>query len=169
MPRVVEFILPVARMSLGYADTLLKEITPAIFARLPQGLQTNHPAFVYGHLSVYPDKILPDLGFASIAKPDQKWIDLFEAGAVCKDDPSGTIYPAMETIVGRFRERHAALLEALPGVSDDTLAAINPNEQARQRLPTLGARLNFYLTGHMMMHLGQISAWRRMMGLGSAM
>jgi hypothetical protein len=26
----------------------------------------------------------------------------------------------------------------------------------------------FYCGGHMMMHLGQMSAWRRMEGLGSA-
>jgi hypothetical protein len=26
----------------------------------------------------------------------------------------------------------------------------------------------FYCGGHMMMHLGQLSAWRRMLGLGAA-
>jgi hypothetical protein len=34
--------------------------------------------------------------------------------------------------------------------------------------PTLGSLYNFYVGGHMMMHLGQISTWRRMMGLGAA-
>jgi hypothetical protein len=28
--------------------------------------------------------------------------------------------------------------------------------------------INFYVGGHMMLHLGQLSAWRRMMGLGAA-
>jgi len=28
--------------------------------------------------------------------------------------------------------------------------------------------LNFYLGGHVMLHIGQMSAWRRMMGLGPA-
>ena len=34
--------------------------------------------------------------------------------------------------------------------------------------PTLGSMHAFYTGGHIMMHLGQISAWRRMQGLGAA-
>ena len=34
--------------------------------------------------------------------------------------------------------------------------------------PTVGAAINFYLTGHVMMHAGQISAWRRCMGMPAA-
>jgi hypothetical protein len=37
-----------------------------------------------------------------------------------------------------------------------------------ERFPTLGSVHAFYCGGHIMMHLGQMSAWRRMMGLGSA-
>jgi hypothetical protein len=38
----------------------------------------------------------------------------------------------------------------------------------KQLFPTLGSVQTFYCGGHMMMHLGQMSAWRRMEGLGSA-
>jgi len=34
--------------------------------------------------------------------------------------------------------------------------------------PTLGSLQSFYCGGHIMMHLGQVSAWRRMMDLGAA-
>jgi hypothetical protein len=34
-------------------------------------------------------------------------------------------------------------------------------------MPTVGAAVNFMLGGHLQMHLGQVSAWRRAMGLGS--
>ncbi|HVZ94839.1 MAG TPA: hypothetical protein VG797_10050 [Phycisphaerales bacterium] len=169
MPQVVEAIIPAANMGLRYADRLLKDINARDFARLPKGIQTNHPAFVFGHLSVYPDKIMPDIGLGAIAKPDQKYLDLFDAGKECKDDPSGSIYPPMAEIVARFRERHAALMEKLPSVKDEVLWTPNPNERSREFFPTQAPRLTFYLTGHMQMHLGQVSAWRRIMGMPSAM
>jgi hypothetical protein len=34
--------------------------------------------------------------------------------------------------------------------------------------PTIGGAVNFLLVGHVQMHLGQVSTWRRVMGLGSA-
>jgi hypothetical protein len=34
--------------------------------------------------------------------------------------------------------------------------------------PTVGGAVNFLCGGHNMMHLGQISTWRRAAGLGSA-
>ena len=36
------------------------------------------------------------------------------------------------------------------------------------RFPTKGAALGFYVGGHFMMHMGQLSAWRRAMGMGAA-
>jgi hypothetical protein len=38
----------------------------------------------------------------------------------------------------------------------------------RDLFPTIGAAINFYLIGHVQVHLGQISAWRRGMGLPPA-
>jgi hypothetical protein len=38
----------------------------------------------------------------------------------------------------------------------------------RELFPTIGSVQAFYCGGHMMMHLGQMSAWRRMEGLGTA-
>jgi hypothetical protein len=34
--------------------------------------------------------------------------------------------------------------------------------------PTIGSMQAFYVGGHMTFHLGQVSAWRRMQGLGPA-
>ncbi|MEY4102879.1 MAG: hypothetical protein RL461_81, partial [Planctomycetota bacterium] len=39
----------------------------------------------------------------------------------------------------------------------------------KERFPVLGQAVLFLCNNHQMMHLGQISAWRRVMGLGSAM
>jgi hypothetical protein len=60
--------------------------------------------------------------------------------------------------------------EVLPDVSDETFARDNPMEgRFREVFPKVGTAVNFLCTSHLMMHLGQISTWRRAIGLASAM
>ena len=60
-------------------------------------------------------------------------------------------------------------METLAQTADEKFAEENRNERMRSRFSTVGAMHNFYTGGHFMIHMGQVSAWRRMMGLGSAM
>jgi len=163
------------RITLGLADRLVAGIEPAMFARQPIGhngerINCNHPAFILGHLSIYPQRILTILGKdpAAAAIP-AAYEELFKAGANCKDDAAGDIYPAMDDILKYFRASHTALVDALPGVADELFVAENPDVSRRERWPTLGMQVDFMIGGHLMLHLGQLSTWRRCMGLGSAM
>lgn len=174
MARLGEILARIGEMSYGMAELQLKDVTPAMFARKPnlggREIDTNHPAFVYGHLAIYPTMLMGMLGLDAAKAPKPAGFDeLFSAGKPCLDDPSGTIYPAMDTIVKVFMANHRVLLDALPGVPDATFAGDNPREQSRKRFPTVGDAVGFMVGSHMMMHLGQVSAWRRCMGLGPVM
>jgi hypothetical protein len=169
MGMVAQTIVPSAKFCLGYADATLKDVKAADFGKMPKGVVTNSPAFVFGHLGVYPDRLLEAVGRGELAKPIAKHLDLFVKGKECVDDPNGTIYPPMEELVSRFRERHEVLLGVLSELTDGDFAKTNPNEAMRERFPTVGILANFLLSGHMMMHLGQVSVWRRCMGLGPCM
>ncbi len=162
-------ILPAAHRTRGYAEAILKGIQPKDFAREPKGIHTNHPAWVFGHLSTYPDWMLQIIGKPELAKPRDGFEALFANKTESKDDPAGTIYPAMETITAHYFERTDAILKALAETDDATLAQPNPSEGMKDRFPTVGSMINFMLGAHSMMHFGQISTWRRIMGLGSAM
>lgn len=172
-----QLIAHLGSISLGMAEMQLKEITPAMFARLPAHptrpggvIQTNHPAFVYGHLAIYPAMLLGYLGLdPAPATAPKGFEDVFANGKPCLDDPKATIYPAMSAVTEAFFASHRALLAALPEVSDAALAKDHPREQSRSRFPTLAHAATFTLTGHIMFHLGQVSAWRRAQGLGSVM
>ena len=159
-------------LSVGYAERLLKDVTPATFARFasPGGMpiESNHPAFVYGHLSLYGPRILTQLGQSGAAAPAE-FDAVFSKDAKCVDDPSGSVYPAMSTVTDSFFGGYKAAVAALRAASDDAFQKPNPMEGRMASLfPTLGSLQTFYCGGHIMMHLGQISAWRRMMGLGPA-
>ncbi len=159
-------------LSVGYAERLLKDVTPATFARFasPGGMpiESNHPAFVYGHLSLYGPRILTQLGLSGADAPAE-FDAVFSKDAKCVDDPAGSVYPAMATVTESFFGGYKAAVAALRAASDDAFQKPNPMEGRMATLfPTLGSLQTFYCGGHIMMHLGQISAWRRMMGLGAA-
>ena len=162
--------------SLGqlYAKRLLVGVTPENYARLarPGGtaVQSNHAAFVLGHLNLYPSKVLEQLGrpTGTTACP-ATYVGLFAAGAECRDDPDRKVYPPLEELSRRFFDGYATALRALGDADDTLLLAPNPAEgRSRELFPTLGAMLGFYVGGHVMSHLGQVSAWRRCLGLAAA-
>lgn len=173
-----ECLASTGRFSRGYAKVLLAGIEPAMFARKPRFdgpggpkvVDTNHPAFVYGHLSLYPARLCTLVGAdPRPVEPPAEWTELFKAGAACRDDEAGTIYPPMGAITEQFLRSTEGASEVVRGLSDEVLAQDNPHVQFRDRFPTVGVLVSFYLSGHVMMHMGQVSAWRRCVGLPSAM
>lgn len=129
-----------------------------------------HPAFAYGHLSLYPAKCLGLLEVdASEVTPSARFSELFEGGVECVDDPAGDIYPPMDEVTDFFFRSHERLQAAVREASDEQLAEPYPDEARRDRFPTAGAVADFLGGGHAMFHLGQVSTWRRCEGLGSAM
>jgi len=158
-------------LSLGYADRLLKDVPTARFARFAAPgsvvVASNHPAFIYGHLSLYAPKILIQLGCPAPTIPEGFEI-AFSKDAVCRDDPDGDLYPPMDDVLAFFRESYRMVTGALRSSPNETFERPNPAEGRMQELfPTIGSVQVFYCGGHMMQHLGQMSAWRRMEGLQS--
>jgi hypothetical protein len=159
-------------LCLGYTERLLKDVTPAQFARFaaPGGLpiDSNHPAFVLGHLALYAPRIIADLGQTPPTVPDS-FQQVFSKDAKCVDDPQGSVYPSLEAVREYYFNGYRAASTALRAAPDSAFQKPNPNPgRLAELFPSLGSMHAFYCGGHMMMHLGQVSAWRRMMGLGAA-
>jgi hypothetical protein len=162
-----------ADTTIRYAERLATGIPAADFGRLarPGGvvIQSNHPAFVYGHLAIYPSRILSQLGLdVGTHAVDEAWMKRFSKDADCQDDPDGTIYPAMSILVRRVVEGYRSACDALLVASDEQLLQPNPIAAMIDRFPTMAAMHGFYVGGHAMIHFGQVSAWRRMQQLGPA-
>jgi hypothetical protein len=154
-------------VTLDYAKALLEPIPDGIFAHLYHP-QVNHPAFCVGHLAIYPDKALAMMGRHDLVRPLPIDESVFKDGAPCVEQDGR--YPSKEILLPLFLDRYTVLIGALQEFPEARLADLNPMEgRMREMFPTLGAVLNFLLNNHVMMHLGQVSAWRRLAGLGSAM
>ncbi|MCA9137183.1 MAG: DinB family protein [Planctomycetales bacterium] len=161
------------RLGISYAERLLTDLDADQFARFATvggtTIESNHPCFIFGHLSLYAPRVVRELGGdTSGIAPSETFDTLFNKDAKCVDDPDGSIYPSMDEVVAAFRSGHQRAIETLEQAADGLFALENPNEAMRSKFPTTGAMHAFYLGGHFMVHMGQLSAWRRMMGLGAA-
>ena len=155
----------------GLGQGLLKEVETGSAAKMPKGIHCNHPVFVYGHLSIYPQMIMSMLGqeAGNTAVPSN-YNDLFMHGVECQDDQDGSIYPPLAEVVEHFTRANSALIEFVKSVDDETLLKeIEGNDGFKDAFGTNGAMVMFLLHDHPMFHYGQVSTWRRAMGLGSVM
>lgn len=150
--------------SLNYARSLLKDVKPEDFARLPMP-NFNHPAFVYGHLAVSANFMLELLGRedAKIELPFDP--EPYTPSATCVEDDGR--YADMTLIMDAFTRAHDSVLAVLPQIDEELFARPNPVEGFSNMMPRIGDAVTFMCCSHTMMHLGQISMWRRAMGLGS--
>ncbi len=174
MSHIGPIIAASGNLSIMSAERLVAGIKPESFARLarPGGvtIQSNHPAWVFGHLALYPVRVL-----AALDRPvgpgayPPKYEALFKNGVECLDDADGGIYPSMAELTGHFFESYKAAVAAIRSAPDEAFVRPNPAEgRMRELFPTIGAALNFYVGSHVQNHLGQVSAWRRAVGMPAA-
>lgn len=169
----IDFFIQGARRLHGRAEKLTAGIESDFAARKPLGrdgvvIDCNHATFIFGHLSLYPARMLERAGLdGSAVKAPEGWEALFSAGVECRDDRDGNIYPAFSESKERFFRGSEYAFEKLASVSQDQLLVPPAEERLRASFPNLGCMLNFLLVAHVSMHLGQLSTWRRCFGLKS--
>ena len=170
MPTIAQAVLlPQFHLTLGLADMLSRDIKDADFARAVEGCDAMHPAFAYGHLAIYPNRVLEAINADTRGEADDDFDGLFTPQQRSLDDADGSIYPPKQRILELFRQRHQTLAQALESVDDAVLLREHPDPDRRERFPTIGAMATFMVGGHAMLHLGQVSTWRRVKGYGPAM
>lgn len=170
---LAQVLLPGALIVRRYSELVLKNIPADRFARFAEvegrKIESNHPAFAYGHLSLYWPRALRMLGVdASEIDVPESWQDLFKDGAPCRDDVDGSIYPPRDAIINAYLKGFDAVLAAVANSSDEVLSRPPEDEKSRARYHTVAAQVSFLMAGHPNLHAGQVSAWRRCEGLGAA-
>ena len=156
-----------SRFSIFYAQGLAGDIPPDRWGEMAIP-NSNHPAFNYAHLAIYPNKMFMLLGRNDLVLEPFFDPELVSAGSECKDDAS--IYPAKDEIMPYFTERYESVCGFVETLTADDLAAVNPMEGGfKDKFPTVGSAISFMMNNHIMMHAGQVSTWRRSIGLGSIM
>ncbi len=157
---MIEEILNSYRISLDRVRGLVADLNEDQMVSQPAAL-VNHPAWTIGHLIYSAQLIGEEMGIDPWM--DEAWLELFHTGATPQADMA--IYPSKEELLNALDAAAATLSEKLQTMTDDDLAGPLPDERHRNGFPTLGHAILHILTVHTAMHLGQLSAWRRAMGL----
>jgi hypothetical protein len=162
---VIDLLLPTYNFNLSYARKLTADVADDQMCAQPvAGREMNHAAFVLGHLAWASDGLVRLVGQQPALGAD--WKDLFGMGAKPLADRSR--YPAKAALLQALEEAHSRLSAAVAGASPEVLAQPAP-ERFRERYPTVGHMFLGLMTAHEALHLGQLSAWRRALGLPSVL
>jgi hypothetical protein len=162
---MIAHVLHTQGMNLWYANALVKDLTEEQMVAQPvAGKTMNHPAWVLGHLPTACDFALSLMGQKGVAPAG--WDTLF--GMSSKPQNDRKLYPSKAELLSALEAGYKAAGEAFKQFPAAKHADPMP-DNLKQIWPTVGDALVFLLTAHDATHLGQLSAWRRAMGLPSVM
>jgi hypothetical protein len=148
---------------LGYARLLTKEIDESQMDAQPCAAM-NTPRWILGHLALCTDYALTLLGKPTRLPGD--WHARFGPGSsVPKAGETGV--PTKLELIGALAAGHAAASAAAESATPEQLAPKHSVEIkfVRELFPTIGELVAHLFTTHEAIHLGQLSAWRRAMGM----
>lgn len=148
-------------LNLGYANRLVADI-PADKMAFQPASHMNHAAWVLGHLACTADMLGSMIGMKPVCPP--AWANLFDWNSSPSDDAGA--YPAKVVLLRALEDVHAGIAATLPGIPESRWSEPTPIEEVRGFLPTFGDCVVFVMAAHENMHLGQLSAWRRVQGMG---
>lgn len=150
------------RRSGAYALRLAGDLTDAQFLAQPPGLPAllNHPAWILAHLNVYAP-------ICAALLRRQAFVDPIDHRYGLKSEVRSGVadYPARATLLAEYERTHDDAQKALEAADDRVFAEPNPLERWREMHPTVGDMLVSLMVKHESHHLGQLSVWRRAMGL----
>lgn len=152
-----------ARFISNFMHMLCDDIPPSKFADRC-GTTINHPAFVLGHCAYYAGVCIEMLGGNVDFQEGEA--TLYEHGAECQDDAS--CYPDKDACMAHFEARCELAATFIESCEESVLSRSSDGTPFEGRLASLGAIAAFMLNGHPCFHLGQVSSWRRVAGMGSA-
>ena len=151
------------QFNLDRARTLVRDLSDEQMTRQPHGV-VNHPAWLLGHLAASSNQVAKMLGLDSTFPA--AWAGAFSIGGTPSGDAAD--FPAKEELLAELAAQHERVAGALASADPALFDRAHPNAGARKRFPTIGDYTVFMISTHEGSHLGQIAAWRRAMGLGSA-
>jgi hypothetical protein len=152
--------LKINQFLVQYARTLVGDIADDRMAEQPLP-GVNHPAWILGHLAFSADRARGLLGAAR--ELPAAWTPLFGPGS--KPSATRSDYPAREELLRAVEDGFERLRRQAAAATPEQLAQPSTNPYTKEALPTIQDGVAFLLTGHLGVHLGQLSTWRRMTGL----
>jgi hypothetical protein len=155
--------------NLAYAKKSVEDVTEEQMTIKPSAGLDNHPAFTLGHLATAYANLMNNLTGEYILADGFKEIFLRNGpGDPTLPETNVSAYPSKEKILAEMDRQHQRLVTHLLRMDEKKLKE-NFEWRFSSFFPTYLDRITFLCVNHYAMHLGQLAAWRRAMGLPSAL
>ena len=160
---MLQHLLNVYAMNLKRLGMHVQDLSAEQMVEQPSGV-INHPAWTLGHLAATADNVAKTLGQESTFP--EEWRAACSTGGT----PSGDArdFPSKEQLLEQLGAQHERVAAAFAAAGTELLEQPHPNPRGRKIFGTVGGYAVALMTTHEANHLGQLAAWRRAMGLGSA-
>jgi hypothetical protein len=158
---MVAEILNSSSLTLDFLRRLVDDVPDELFSKQPPGVP-NHPAWVIGHLVYSFQAIGGEMGLK--AWLPSEWEQNFGTGSIPNDNRAA--YPSKSFLLAALADGQRRITEQLAALGEQGLQKPLPDESHRPLFPTIGHAVLHILTAHAANHVGQITVWRRAIGLG---
>lgn len=126
----------------------------------PNGIM-NHPAWVIGHLTCTCQLLGGAIGLPEWLPSD--FARCFGTGSVPVADAG--LYGTKDNALAMLRDAQSRITHAVGQLDDSRLDEPFPDESYRDVFPSIRHALTQVLVGHTGYHVGQLTLWRKAMGL----
>ena len=161
MSEVIKGLLLVWNKNKDYGQKLVADLSEQQMVVQP-GPGANHPAWVLSHLNAYHPVIECIIKGEAFEDPKDH-----PFGMKSKPEADRSIYASKDELVADYIKGHDAVAAALSAAGDDVFNNTINLERWLKVLPTAGVALPYLMALHENIHLGQLSAWRRVQGFPS--
>ncbi|QDU61851.1 DinB superfamily protein [Planctomycetes bacterium Pan216] len=156
-----DYLANTARVNLKYAKGLVVDLEDEQFCEQP-GSIVNHPAWILAHMCS-----ANETGLSLLAREPVMPEELaarYRRGSEPTAERSD--YPSKEELLSYFERQTESLIAGVRELDPAQLQEPMTIERLKERFPHIGDGVVYLLTAHPAIHLGQLSAWRRAMGMG---
>lgn len=163
MPQSIDLLLAGWQQNLHQAEVLFATIPAERMTEQPRVV--NHPAWTLAHLIHYHRPIL-NLARGEAVQDPGKHSDAphYDAGSTPVDDLSQ--YPTKDELLMSFRDGHERIAHALEVAPADLMEQPAGLPRWAESFGATADALGYLMIFHEAVHLGQVMAWRRALGMG---
>lgn len=159
---MIECIINSFQLRLADVRRLVADLSDEQMTAQPAvGLHMNPPAWQLGHIVCSMQAIGGEMGLSPWLS--ESWTQRFSQGSRTMVDADGC--PNRNELLSALADGEWRIVERLRVMTADELAGPLPDTRFRDAFPSLGHAVLHILAGHVAVHVGQLAAWRRAMGL----
>ena len=144
-----------------YGERLVADLSAEQMVAMPAA-GANHAAWILCHLNVYFPVLMGLLQKQPFDDPKQH-----RFGMLSKPIADQAEYPEKAALIAEFTDGHEQVAAALSAADESVFEAPQSLERWQANMPKAGISIHYLMLLHENLHLGQLSAWRRMQGLPS--